>query len=148
MNVSDPARIAIREKALHVLNGFMRQDEQLRIMYAAKYANLLNDLAGLYSEIKPFGLARDKYTEVTSKIELFTIASQLNSLVTAYEKEGEKAFQNRLPAVKNSLKDLFPEYSPTVDRELYQELMVFTSDPDKPKAEIVQLAEKLYAWDL
>lgn len=56
MNVSDPARIAIREKALHVLNGFMRQDEQLRIMYAAKYAgatHLVAEMKLVHPNSKP-----------------------------------------------------------------------------------------------
>ena len=56
MNVSDPARIAIREKALHVLNGFMRQDEQLRIMYAAKYAgatHLVAEMKLVHPKSKP-----------------------------------------------------------------------------------------------
>lgn len=42
MNVSDPAKIAIREKALTVLNGFMRKDEGIKIQYAAKYASIEN----------------------------------------------------------------------------------------------------------
>jgi hypothetical protein len=42
MNVSDPAKIAIREKALQVLNGFMRSNEQIKIQYAAKYAGIEN----------------------------------------------------------------------------------------------------------
>ncbi|TCJ13128.1 S46 family peptidase [Flaviaesturariibacter flavus] len=42
MNVSDPAKINIREKALSVLNGYMRQDEGIRIQYAAKYAGIEN----------------------------------------------------------------------------------------------------------
>ena len=42
MNVSDPAKIAIREKALNVLNSFMRKDEQIKIQYAAKYAGIEN----------------------------------------------------------------------------------------------------------
>ena len=42
MNVSDPAKIGIREKALQVLNSFMRKDEQIKIQYAAKYATIEN----------------------------------------------------------------------------------------------------------
>ncbi|RYY88953.1 MAG: S46 family peptidase [Chitinophagaceae bacterium] len=41
-NVSDPAKIGIREKALAVLNGFMRADEGIRIQYASKYAGIEN----------------------------------------------------------------------------------------------------------
>ncbi|HRG93332.1 MAG TPA: S46 family peptidase, partial [Chitinophagaceae bacterium] len=38
MTVNDPAKIAIREKALAVIDGFMRKDEKIKIQYAAKYA--------------------------------------------------------------------------------------------------------------
>ncbi len=42
MNVNDPAKIAIREKALQVLNSFLRKDEEIKIQYAAKYASIEN----------------------------------------------------------------------------------------------------------
>lgn len=42
MNVTDPAKIGIRAKALEVLNGFMRKDEKIKIQYAAKYAGIEN----------------------------------------------------------------------------------------------------------
>ncbi|GAB2815049.1 S46 family peptidase [Ferruginibacter profundus] len=42
MHINDPAKIGIREKALQVLNSFMRKDEQVKIQYAAKYASIEN----------------------------------------------------------------------------------------------------------
>jgi uncharacterized protein (DUF4415 family) len=170
MKVNDPAKIAIRDKALAVIDGFMRKDEQIKIQYAAKYAGIQNaykkwqgevlgltstgavekkktyeaefqkrvntnplwkaqygtvlvDLEAAYAEIKPLGYARDYYTEIISKVELFTIAAQLNSLITAYEKEGEKGFQQRLPQVKNTLESLYSEYSERVDKKLMEVLM-------------------------
>ncbi|RYY94089.1 MAG: S46 family peptidase, partial [Chitinophagaceae bacterium] len=42
MNVSDPAKIGVREKALSVLNGYMRSDEGIKIQYASKYAGIEN----------------------------------------------------------------------------------------------------------
>jgi len=42
VNVSDPAKIAIRTKALQVIDGFMRKDEVIKIQYAAKYASISN----------------------------------------------------------------------------------------------------------
>ncbi len=198
MNVNDPAKITIRGKALQVLNGFMRQDEQLRIMYAAKYAGiensykkwqgevlglnssnaldrkrkyeeefqkrvdarpewkekygtLLNDLGGLYKEFRPYGLARDYYSETISKIELFTISAQLNSLVTSFDRDGEKGYQAKLVTVKKGLKDFFAEYSPAVDKQLFVELMdlyVKEQNSEKPSNDIHQLAEELYKWNL
>ena len=42
MDVNDPTKIAIREKALAVIDGFMRKDESVKIKYAAKYASIQN----------------------------------------------------------------------------------------------------------
>ncbi len=178
MNVNDPAKIGIREKALMVIDGYMRKDEQIKIQYAAKYAGiqnsykkwqgevlgltstnalgkkktyeaefqkrvnanpqwkskygtLLGDLEAMYVQLKPFGFGRDYYTEIISKIELFTIAAQLNALITAYEKDGDKGFQQRLPQVKNTLEGLYEEYSPEVDKKLFEVLMdMYIKDQD------------------
>jgi len=42
VTVNDPAKIAIREKALAVIDNYMRQDEQIKIQYASKYAGIQN----------------------------------------------------------------------------------------------------------
>ena len=42
VRVSDPAKIAIRTKALGVIDSFMRTDEEIKIQYAAKYATIAN----------------------------------------------------------------------------------------------------------
>lgn len=170
MKVNDPAKIGIRDKALAVIDGFMRRDEQIKIQYASKYAGIQNsykkwqgevlgltrtnavekkknmeaefqkrldanaawksqygklsgELAAAYAELKPYGYARDYYNEIISKIELFTVAAQLNSLVTAYEKDGDKGFQQRLPVVKNTLEGLYGEYNSKVDQKLFEVLM-------------------------
>jgi Peptidase S46 len=170
MKVNDPAKIAIREKALNVIDGFMRKEEQIKIQYASKYAgiqnsykkwqgevlgltktdavgkkkkyeaefqkrvdanpqwkteygNLLNELVLAYEEIKSYGLARDYFNEIVSKVELFTIAGQLNSLVTAYEKDREKGYSQRLEQVKISLAGLYEEYNSSVDQKLFEVLM-------------------------
>ncbi|MBI5858286.1 MAG: S46 family peptidase [Sphingobacteriales bacterium] len=174
MTVNDPAKIAIREKALNIIDGFMRKDEQIKIQYAAKYAGiqnaykkwqgevlgltktdavgkkkmyeaefqkrvnanpgwteeygrLLNDLEYLYKELKPFGLARDYFNEIVSKIELFAIASRLNSIVGAYEDNGEvgggKDFPEKLASTRSSLEALFDEYNVAVDKKLFEVLM-------------------------
>ena len=40
--VNDPAKISVRDRALAVLGGYMRKDEQIKIQYAAKYASISN----------------------------------------------------------------------------------------------------------
>lgn len=167
--VNDPAKIAIRDKALQVIDGFMRRDEGIKIQYAAKYASiqnaykkwqgevlgltrtdayskktnyesvfqqrvnanpsfaaysgLLGDLAKEYKAFEPYGLARDYYTEIISKIEIFTIAAQLNSLATAYESNGENGYKQRLAAVKANLENMLGEFSVLVDKKLFETLM-------------------------
>ncbi len=190
VTVNDPAKIAIRDKALAVIDGFMRNDEQIKIQYAAKYAGisnswkkwkgevlgltstnavakkknyetefqkkvnanpqwktaygtLLSDLTTTYSEIKPLGYARDYYTEIISKIELLTIAAQLNSLVTAYEKDGDKGYQQRLPQVKAALESLFAEYNEAVDKKLLEELMEMYVKDQEEKYVSPQVTELL-----
>lgn len=168
--VSDPAKIDIRERALKILDGFMRRDEHIKIQYAAKYAGiqnaykkwqgevlgltrsdavgkkkkyealfqqrvdaspalktvygtLLNDLGNLYKSYEPYGLAGDFYTEILSKIELFTIASQLNTLVTAFEKGGENGYRQRATTVRTNLENLLDEFSREVDQSLFEGLL-------------------------
>lgn len=40
--INDPAKITVRDKALAILNSFMRRDEKIKIQYAAKYASVSN----------------------------------------------------------------------------------------------------------
>jgi hypothetical protein len=166
MKVNDPVKIAIRDKALGVIDGFMRKDEQIKIQYAAKYAgianawkkwqgevlgltstnalgkkqayeaefqkrvnanpqwkeiygNLLADLSNAYSEFEKYSLARDYFNETMSRIEAFTIHSQLNNLRAAKENNGEKGFKDALTRVKERLADFYKEYSPVVDKQLF-----------------------------
>ncbi|MBT8190124.1 MAG: S46 family peptidase [Bacteroidia bacterium] len=42
VEVSNPAKIAIREKALSIVDKYMRQDEKTRIQYASKFARIAN----------------------------------------------------------------------------------------------------------
>jgi Peptidase S46 len=190
MMVNDPAKIAIREKALNVIDGFMRKDEQIKIQYAAKYAgiqnsykkwqgevqgltstnaigkkklyeaefqkrvdanpqlknqygNLLSDLASAYDELRPYGFARDYYNEIVSKVELFAIIGQLNSLVTAYDKDGDKGYQQRLPRVTGALDGLFEEYNASVDKKLFETLMEMYMKDQEDKCISMKLKEML-----
>ncbi|HMK24484.1 MAG TPA: S46 family peptidase [Chitinophagaceae bacterium] len=197
LKVNDPAKIAIREKALNVIDGFMRKDEQIKIQYAAKYANIQNaykkwqgevqgltsvgavgkkksyeaefqkrvnlpagrqganpqwktqygnllaDLASAYDKLRPYGFARDYYTEIVSKVELFTIIAQLNSLATAYDKEGEKGYQQKLPTVTNTLNGLFEEYNAAVDKKLFETLMEMYMKDQEDRCISMKLKEML-----
>ena len=179
ITVNDPAKISIREKALNVIDGFMRKDEQIKIQYASKYAgiqnaykkwqgevlgltrtdalskkkayeaefqkrvianpqwktkygNTLQDLNSAYAEIKPYGYSRDYYNEIVSKIELFTVAGQLSSLVNAFDGGGEAAFSKRKKEVTDFLNGFFPEHNTEVDKKLFAALMnMYVMDQEK-----------------
>ena len=179
MTVNDPAKISIREKALGVMDGFMRKDEQIKIQYAAKYATIqnyykkwqgevlgltrtdavrkkheyetefqkrvlanpqwktsygkvLDDINKAYAEIKPYGYARDYFNEIVSKIELFTVAGQLSSLVNSFDQGGEAAYQKRKKEVIDFFNALFPEHNTEVDKKLFAVLMkMYVTDQQK-----------------
>src|SRR5258705_1040492 len=179
MTVNDPAKISIREKALGILDGFMRKDEQIKIQYASKYAgiennykkwkgevlgltrtdvlskkktyeaefqkrvlanpqwktnygNTLQELNNAYAEIKPYGYARDYFNEIVSKIELFTVAGQLSSLVNAFDDGGEVAYTKKKKEVIDFLNGFFPEHNTEVDKKLFAVLMkMYVTDQEK-----------------
>ena len=205
MTVNDPAKISIREKALNVIDGFMRKDEQIKIQYAAKYATIQNsykkwqgevlgltrtdaigkkrgyeaefqkrvnanpqwktsygkvlqDLNNAYTEIKPFGYASDYFIEIISKLELFTVAAQLGSLVNAFDQGGEAAYAKRKKEVSGFLNDFFQEHNTEVDKKLFAVLMkMYVMDQQKENVSLMvsdklslegedydKLAEKIY----
>jgi hypothetical protein len=188
MNVSDPAKIGIREKALQVLNGFMRKDEQIKIQYAAKYAgienaykkwkgevlglsssdavgrkkaleasfekivlnnpamnvayaDLLNKLEQAYKDMEPFGYARDYYTEITGKIELFSIAAMGIGLANANNK-GKEAYLTALKEVKDDAVKVYGEYNASVDQKLFEVLMEMYVK-DQPAANVSPVLQQL-----
>jgi hypothetical protein len=105
------------------MKGIFQKRVDANPQWKGKYGNVLNDLQTTYIELMPYGLARDYYLEISSKIEIFAIAAQLNSLIKAYEKDTDKGYADQLVKVKQKLDDLFKEYSPAVDRKLFGILM-------------------------
>lgn len=167
VRVNDPTKIAIRDKALAVIDGYMRKDEQIKIQYASKYAgisnawkkwqgevlgltktnavakkqayeaefqkrvnanavlkakygSLLEQLGSAYKELEPLGLQRDYFNEVFSKIELFSISSQLNQAMNA---QGKENYETILKRTQDRLRGIYEEYNAEVDRKLFAALM-------------------------
>ncbi len=176
--LNNPAKIGIRDKALAVIDGFMRKDEQIKIQYAAKYASISNawkkwqgevlgltrtdavgkkktyeaefqkrvnanagwkiqyrtllvDFETAYEELKPLGHARDYFTEIFPRIEVFTVAAQLNSLINAYDRNGESGYRARLGELDNGLRRIYDEYDEKVDRKLFESLLeIYAKDQE------------------
>ncbi len=184
MQVNDPARIGIRDRALKTMDGFMRSNEQIRIQYAAKYAsvenaykkwkgevlglrlsgavdkkkarekifdslvnsnpawsarygNLSSRLQSAYAAFQPYGYARDYYSEIMPRIELFSIAAQIKAVQAAAAK-GSEARTKAAAAAAEKLTELFREYSVQVDQRLFEQLLEKYVQ-DQPEAQVSPL---------
>jgi hypothetical protein len=62
VNDLDPAKIAVREAALKVEDGFMRADNAIKIQYASKYASIANYWKKWIGEVK--GLKKSNAVEL------------------------------------------------------------------------------------
>jgi hypothetical protein len=98
----------------------------------ASYRNILPDFKKTYDEYKPYGLAKDYYTEIISKLELFNIVAQLKGISSAYQNGGNDAYQKRIAAAKPSLEKFFKDYNPEVDKKVFESLLeVYLSQPEQ-----------------
>ena len=86
------------------------------------YGNLLEQLAEQYKNIEPYALARDYYTEIMPRIELMTVAANLNSLANAVEKD-PSSLEKKKKEVTASLDEFFKEYNASVDQSLFVSLI-------------------------
>ena len=90
--------------------------------WKTNYGNLLTDLSKAYNDIQPYSYARDYINEILPKIEIFGIAADMNSLVTAYSKD-EAAYLKKKGEVLTKLEETFKEYNATVDKKMFETLI-------------------------
>src|SRR4030095_8033757 len=100
MKVNDPAKIGIREKALNVIDGFMRRDEQVKIMYASKYANIQNSYKKWQGEV--LGLTSSNALEKKKSYE-----AEFQKRVNA-----DPAFQNNYGSLLKTLGETYESLRP------------------------------------
>lgn len=178
--ILDPAKVSIRERALKIMDGFMRKDPEVKITYIAKYASIANSwkkwqgemlglrtykaydkkqeyeaeftkriennpdwnlryknilprLRQLHAEIQPYALARDYYLEaMVRNNDLMGLASQLNSWLDTYEKNGANFFANKQKDATAGLSGFYKEYRPAVDQAVFAGLSeIFVQDVNK-----------------
>ncbi len=94
INVLNPAKIDIRDKALKIINSYMRKDETTRLQYASKYARVANYWKKWIGErtgmIKTGAVAKKKKFEEEFKQRVkkkFLRKSKYNGLLPAFETE-------------------------------------------------------------
>jgi hypothetical protein len=91
--------------------------------WTMEYSDLLSSLAKKYDSIKPFAYQRDYFNEIIPRIELFNIAAAVNEAVKENEKKDAAANIDRNKRIIDKLEDIFKEYDPQLDKELFIQLM-------------------------
>jgi hypothetical protein len=86
------------------------------------YIELLKNLKQAYTDIEPYAYARDYYNEIIPRVELWGIAGDMNSLVTAAAKD-EATYNSTKTKVLAKLEESFKEYNAGVDQKLFDALM-------------------------
>jgi hypothetical protein len=98
--VLDPAKVAIRDRALKIMDGFMRKDPGVKIAYVAKYASIANAWKKWLGEMQ--GLKTYKAIEIKNRYEAeFTQRLEQNS-------DLKSRYKNLLPRLRELYKDLEP----------------------------------------
>ncbi len=125
VNTLNPIKIEIRDKALKVMDEFMREDKAIKIQYAAKYASIANYWKKWIGENQ--GLQKAK--------------------VFSTKKKAEKQFLNRLSRIKKrkiygrlfyDFEDYYAEIQPySLSREIFTEVALRNN-------ELLQVSYKLF----
>ena len=112
VTVNDPAKISIREKALTIIDEFMRKDEQIKIQYASKYAGMQNSYKKWQGEV--LGLTR---TDAVGKKK--TYEAEFQKRVNA-----NPQWKTSYGTVLQNLNDAYAELKPyAYARDYYNEII-------------------------
>ena len=88
------------------------------------YQDILPRFNELYKEIEPYALSRDMFNEIVFRnVELLRNANYLNNLVSAYEENGEDAYNNYKGRLSGFMTDFFKNYEPKIDKEVFTALI-------------------------
>jgi hypothetical protein len=109
---------------------------QERIMKAGKqaeYGSLLADFEKNYTEIRPYAIAKDYFSEVVLRnSEILSFSYRLYQLEQVYNTRGEQAFTDRKNNLIAGFEGLYKDYSTQVDEKVFEQLIdLYTSKSPK-----------------
>jgi hypothetical protein len=117
VKVNDPAKVGIRTKALNVIDGFMRKDEQIGIQYAKKYASISNAWKKWQGEI--LGLTKSNAVEKRKELE-----ARFEKIVMS-KPELNVAYMGLLKDLKQAYADIEPYgYARDYFNEIYSKIEI------------------------
>ncbi|SEH76038.1 Peptidase S46 [Paenimyroides aquimaris] len=112
INDLNPAKIEIRDKALKVTDGFMRQDQAIKIQYASKFARIANYWKKWIGESQ--GLKKSNAVTVKKSFEQ-------EFLKRAKKENKMNEYGNLLPQFEKIYKDITPY---AVSRDYFMEVVL------------------------
>ncbi len=145
--------------------GALQKKYELEDEYEKKapkdYKNIVKEFKQVYSDIEPYSLARDFYSETASRnIEILRQMGNFKRLVITYEENGVEAYNKLVPRYKSYFERFYKDYEPSIDREVFGSLTEYYVEsldrkfvPTSLSAEYMrknnmdynQLAEDLYS---
>ena len=100
------------------------QERVVKAGKQAEYGNLLADFEKNYTEIAPYALARDYFSEVALRnTELLSVGYKLYQLEQVYNSKGEQAFTDRKNNLITGLGDFYKDFNPNVDKKVFEQLI-------------------------
>jgi len=100
------------------------QDKVVSAGKQSEYGNLLSDFEKNYTEIAPYALARDYFSEVVLRnTELLSVGYKLYQLEQIYNSKGEQAFTDRKNNLIAGLADFYKDFNPNVDQKVFEQLI-------------------------
>lgn len=101
------------------------QEKVIKAGKQAEYGNLLSDFEKNYTEIAPYALARDYFSEVALRnTELLSVGYKLYQLEQVYNSKGEQAFTDRKNNLIAGLADFYKDFNPNVDQKVFEQLIL------------------------
>jgi len=90
----------------------------------AEYGNLIADFEKNYTEIAPYALSRDYFTEVALRnTELLTVGYRLYQLEQIFNARGEQSFNDRRNNTIVSLEETYKDFNKNVDEKIFEQLI-------------------------
>lgn len=100
------------------------QEKVVKAGKQSEFGNLLSDFEINYTEIAPYALARDYFSEVVLRnIELLSVGYKLYQLEQIYNSKGEQAFADRKNNLVTGLGDFYKDFNPNVDKNVFEQLI-------------------------
>jgi len=90
----------------------------------AEYGNLLSDFEKNYTEIAPYALSRDYFTEVVLRnTELLSVTYKMYQLEQILTNKGEQSFNDRRNNLVNGLGEFYKDFNKNVDEKIFEQLI-------------------------